>query len=84
MLFHKVHGEAKDADVDAASKWKDDEMPQLLSDYDSSQIYNVDETGIYFRALPDSTNIKTSEKRTIRGYKNCERSHNCSCLLQSR
>jgi hypothetical protein len=33
-------------------------MKQLLLNYTSDNIYNADETGLYFHALPDSTYVE--------------------------
>ncbi|KAK3098872.1 hypothetical protein FSP39_023876 [Pinctada imbricata] len=50
-----MHGEKKDADEGAATQWKESTLPTFLPSYHPDDIYNADETGIYFRALPDGT-----------------------------
>ena len=52
IKFKKCHGEKGDA---AADQWKSDILPDLLREYTPCDIYNADETGIYFRAVPDGT-----------------------------
>ncbi|KAK3091960.1 hypothetical protein FSP39_024021 [Pinctada imbricata] len=53
--FKRMHGEKKDADEGAANQWKESTLPTFLRSYHPDDIYNADETGIYFRALPDGT-----------------------------
>ena len=50
----KLHGEATDADV--ASSEKDMEaLKKKLTEYDLDHIYNIDETGLFYRMLPNFT-----------------------------
>ncbi|XP_056008513.1 tigger transposable element-derived protein 6-like [Ostrea edulis] len=53
--FKKMHGEKKDADQEAVNHWIDNILPNLLETYSPDNIFNADETGIYYRALPDGT-----------------------------
>jgi len=46
-----------------------EQLPELLEQYDARDILNADETGVYFRALPDSTYAKKDEKHQAKGYK---------------
>ena len=55
IKFKKAHGEKKDADVDAADQWSSTVSAELLEKYEPCNVYNADETGIYYRALPDGT-----------------------------
>jgi len=38
FTFHKIYGEAQDADFDAAKTWKDDVLQSLLADYDCTRL----------------------------------------------
>lgn len=49
-----IHSEKKDT-VSAADRWITDVLPSLFNDYKSEDIYNYDETGIHYRAMPDRT-----------------------------
>ncbi|KAK7098293.1 hypothetical protein V1264_002625 [Littorina saxatilis] len=69
LRFTKLQGEAAGADFDAAKQWKDEKMQELLETYPASSIFNADETGIYFRALPDSTYVYRDKHQKQRGYK---------------
>lgn len=54
-VYKHIRGEKKDAEVSAADRWITDVLPSLLNDYKPEDIYNFDETRIYFRAMPDWT-----------------------------
>ena len=49
----KAHG--KDADVDAADQRLSTVLAEILERYEPCNVYNADEIGIYYRALPDGT-----------------------------
>ncbi|UYV67098.1 hypothetical protein LAZ67_4003879 [Cordylochernes scorpioides] len=57
----KVVGEALSADEDAANRFKDDSH-KLMTDekYEQFQIYNADETGVYWKSLPDNSQVKNA------------------------
>ncbi|XP_069103139.1 tigger transposable element-derived protein 6-like [Argopecten irradians] len=56
ICFKKICGEAKSVDKssDAMVQWADD-LHTLLLQYNHSDIFNADETGIFYRMLPDRT-----------------------------
>ena len=54
LVHKKLHGEAKDADVQQRENWIVSVWPSLWKQYDKENIFNADETGIYFCAMPDS------------------------------
>lgn len=51
--YKKLHGEKADADEIGASAWIKNVWPTIIEKYDASNIYNLDETGLYYRATPD-------------------------------
>ena len=55
ILYKKMHGEKQDADTEAAEDWRSCVLPELLLTYGPDDIYNADETGLYYRATPDGT-----------------------------
>lgn len=61
IVFRKLHGEKQNADFDAANYWKTNILPDLLKDYDPHQIFNTDETGLFYRALPQHTHMFKTE-----------------------
>ena len=50
----------------------------ILKDYSPDQIYNADETGLFFRLLPD----KTFEFKDVKCHGGKQRQINCSCLCK--
>ena len=53
--FEKIHGEKNSADEKSASDWPKNVFPKIAAEYDEESIYNADETGLFFRALPTGT-----------------------------
>jgi len=50
-----VCGEGAAVDMDAVKKWKDNELPKLLTDYIPSDVFNADELGLFYKCTPDRT-----------------------------
>ncbi|XP_033761525.1 tigger transposable element-derived protein 4-like [Pecten maximus] len=67
ITYKRICGEKRDADITAADNWITTVLPELLSKYEPRDIYNADETGIYYRALPDGT--LASKAETVSGSK---------------
>ena len=63
IKYKKIHGEKQDADPHAADTWTSTVLPNILEAYAPCDVYNADETGIYFRALPDGTLTFSNDKR---------------------
>ena len=51
--YKKSRGEKKGSDGPAAKSFIDEKLPQLLEKYDPSDIFNCDETGLYWRGISD-------------------------------
>ena len=58
----RIHGEKSSADFEGAEFWVSTVLPQLLQEYTPENIYNADETGLYYRATPDSSLCYTYEQ----------------------
>ncbi|XP_051162414.1 tigger transposable element-derived protein 4-like [Leptopilina boulardi] len=61
IVFKKLSGESKSVDVSVCNQWTKD-LPNLLREYDPEDIYNADETGLFFKCLPDKTFAFKEEK----------------------
>ncbi|XP_060597343.1 tigger transposable element-derived protein 6-like [Ruditapes philippinarum] len=48
----KVSGESAGVDTDVVKNFKS-QIPEIIGDYSLDDVFNCDETGLYFRALPD-------------------------------
>ena len=55
IVFHDVSGEAAAVDSDVCDAWTTTRLPDLLSAYAPRDVFNADETGIFYRMLPDKT-----------------------------
>ena len=55
IKYKRAHGEKNDADIESADAWASTVLCDLLCDFKPRNIYNADETGIYYCTLPDST-----------------------------
>ncbi|CAG2196328.1 unnamed protein product [Mytilus edulis] len=56
MIIHtKLHGEKKDSDVKATKNYLEHILSNLLEQFNPNDVYNADETGLYYRALPENT-----------------------------
>ena len=59
---HKVCGESADVDtVDTVKSWKE-RLGSIISGYEMQDIWNLDETGLIYRALPDRSLFAKSKK----------------------
>ncbi len=56
------HGEKDSADVEGAKKWLEEKLPDLLQEYSPEDIFNADETGLYYRGLANRTLVTKGEK----------------------
>ena len=62
IVFKHKHGEKQDHDSEVAENWIVSVWPKIQERYSASEIYNCDETGLYFRALPKETLCFKNEK----------------------
>ncbi len=62
VVYKAQHGEQQDADFAASEKWLKEVLPTLLSSYSPDDIFNSDETGVFFRGLPNRGHVKVNEK----------------------
>ncbi|XP_025206204.1 tigger transposable element-derived protein 4-like [Melanaphis sacchari] len=53
IVYKKLHGEKQDADASGADSWIKTTWPTDLNKYGPENIFNLDETGLYYRATPD-------------------------------
>ena len=53
VVYKKEQGEKQDADLGAACDWKKDILPEIVESFREDDIFNADETALYYRGLPD-------------------------------
>ena len=61
-----LHGEAGKVDAEAV-KDEMDELRALIATYKPENVYNMDETGLLYKCLPNRSYVKESEVKTARG-----------------
>jgi len=62
IVFKRQHGEKQDYDSEATEHWLTSVWPRIQDRYAASEIYNCDETGLYYWALPEGTMCFKNEK----------------------
>lgn len=63
ISFKSVSGEGASVNVDDVNSFLS-KLPDIIRGYEAKNIYNADETGLFFRALPDKTYALKGEKCT--------------------
>ncbi|CAF4531854.1 unnamed protein product, partial [Rotaria magnacalcarata] len=63
QLGGAVAGDFKATSVDlrTVEEWKE-RLPLIIDQYDPHDVYNADETGLFFKALPDRSLVMAKEK----------------------
>ena len=54
ILLHKVHGESNEVNLADVEKSRE-ELRCIISEYELSDVYNMDGTGLFYRLEPDAT-----------------------------
>ena len=62
ISYKVISGERGAVDEEKTDAWIEDVLKPTLSKYDSKDIFNADETGLFWRLLPDKTLAFKSEK----------------------
>ena len=62
LVFKAVCGESASISPALTENWFQEALPRLLQRYKSSDIFNVDETGLFYQCLPDKTFTFRGEK----------------------
>ena len=55
IVGKKMCGESAAVDPELCARWLANDLPGLIQGYHPRDIYNADETGLFFRLLPDKT-----------------------------
>ena len=51
----RIQGESGSVNMEVVSNWKEEKLKPILEEYDESDIYNMDETGLFYKMSPSST-----------------------------
>ena len=81
IRYKQAHGEKESADIKSAEEWTSTILPGLLEER-PNEVYNADETGLYYRATTDGSLCYWHEK--LSGSKKAmERKDHSSLLFKS-
>ncbi|XP_039287415.1 tigger transposable element-derived protein 4-like [Nilaparvata lugens] len=61
ITFKKICGESASVDSMVCNEWTD-KLKELLNGYEPKDIFNTDETGLFYKCLPDRTLTFRNEK----------------------
>lgn len=64
IKLRKIHGEQKSADSKAAADFLNFVVPNMLSEYEEADIFNADESALFFKALPGKSLCKQGYRNT--------------------
>ncbi|GFV42697.1 tigger transposable element-derived protein 4 [Trichonephila clavipes] len=54
IVFKKMCGESSSVDINVSSKWQNS-LSDLIKECEPRKIFNTDETGFFFKCLPEKT-----------------------------
>lgn len=55
IVFKVMHGDSADTDLNVVKTWKNSKLKTVIEDFDPDDVYNADETGLFFQCLPNKT-----------------------------
>ncbi|XP_021695375.1 tigger transposable element-derived protein 4-like [Aedes aegypti] len=67
LSFKKICGESAAVDTEMTDEWVNSTLPGLIDEYEPHNIFNADETGLFYKCLPDKT--FTFQKESCHGGK---------------
>lgn len=70
IKYRKICGEALGVDMDIVKEWMNNELPVIESKYKPKDIFNCDETGLFYRCMPGYTmTIEANSESFIKSQK---------------
>ena len=60
--FKTIAGEASSCTPEMTASWEQTTLPTILSSYNLADIYNANEFGLFYQALPEKSLLLKSEK----------------------
>ena len=61
IVCKKLHGEAESVNQQAVDNWQNSRLLEILKEFEPENIFNTDETGLFFKCLPDRTHVLKHE-----------------------
>lgn len=62
IVFGKIHGESANVDSNVCNNWISNIWPKIRENYTDNQIFNADETSIFYKLTPDKSFHFKNEK----------------------
>ena len=62
IVCKTLHGEAEFVDQNGVDEWQTNCLPALLKQFKAEDIFNADETGLFYRCLSDRTHVFKNDK----------------------
>lgn len=62
LVFKKVCGESASVNIETCHSWINERLKGLLSVYEPENVFNADETALFYKCLPDKTLAFRDEK----------------------
>nr|XP_054919709.1 tigger transposable element-derived protein 6-like [Dermacentor andersoni] len=62
IVYKNVVGEAASLDTEAKQQWLQTKLPSVLERYEEKDIYNCDETALFFQMLPSKTHALKGDR----------------------
>jgi len=72
IVSHSINGESATVDETVVEDYVSTTLPNLLRDYDPKDVFNMDETGLFYKLLPNRT-LQFKGERCHGGKKRKER-----------
>lgn len=80
IVFKTICGEAASVSQETVDKWTEETLPHILKDYAPRDVFNADETGLFYRCLPNKTLALKGE--TCSGGKKIKRKSHSSLVCE--
>ncbi|GFN91889.1 tigger transposable element-derived protein 6 [Plakobranchus ocellatus] len=64
IAHRTVRGEPVPVDQTILNDWRQRDLPRVLQEYREEDIFNADETGIFYKCLPDKSLVLKGERHT--------------------
>ena len=64
ISFQKIHGEKRAADTEGAESWTSQILTSIVEGYEPHNIFNVDESGLFYKATPTGSLVDKGEEHS--------------------
>lgn len=61
LTYKSLCGESRSVDTEMTGEWIRDNLALLIQEYEAKDVFNADETGFFFRCLPNKTHFFKNE-----------------------